>query len=278
MITTYCGKSCENCSSKKILNCSGCKTDSGIPANDNCKLSQCCFEKGHESCDSCDFNHFCVMLQNRNQMRDNPPARANTITLQNTPVVKQAPALAPWFKILFWLCIATFIGNLLANDMITAYVPMLRIPGQFISAFSSLTYGIILIRLASEESRYRTAGIFMLLSQVLDFLSKSPSSGTITLASLLSIPAAVLMLLSIHREYTAHALVLLNVDRSMAAKWSNLWKWNIAFLCGIVGATFLTLTIPILGVLLMLGCLIGSIIIEILKLKYLYQTANRFPK
>ncbi len=278
MVTTYCGKSCENCSNKENLNCTGCQTISGIPANDNCKLAQCCFEKGHESCESCDFNHFCVMLQNREQMRNNPPARVNTNNTQNPAIANQAPVFATWIRILFWLCIATTIGNLLANNLITAYIPMLQIPGQFVSAFSSIAYCIILIRLASEESRYRSAGIFLLLAQILDFLSNFSNSEASLWMSLLSIPAAVLMLLSIHREYTAHALVLSKVDRNLSAKWCLLWKWYIVFLCGIVGATFMTIIVPLLGALIMLGCAIGSIVVEILKLIYLYQTANRFQK
>lgn len=55
---TYCGKTCAACSEKEALLCSGCKTG----AEGECKLADCCREKGHESCDTCGFHEGCATL------------------------------------------------------------------------------------------------------------------------------------------------------------------------------------------------------------------------
>ena len=50
MAETYCGKSCEECTKKEQLDCSGCKTGPGRQFGGDCELAKCVRDKGHETC------------------------------------------------------------------------------------------------------------------------------------------------------------------------------------------------------------------------------------
>ena len=74
----------------------------------------------------------------------------------------------------------------------------------------------------------------------------------------------------------AHSAVLSGVDNELSQKWEVLWKWYIALLQGTFGCLFVALILPILGAIAALGCSVGSIVVGILKLVYLYRTAKEF--
>ena len=56
----------------------------------------------------------------------------------------------------------------------------------------------------------------------------------------------------------------------------QLWKWYIGMTLGLLGSILLMLIIPILGLLVALVTAIGTIVVSILKLVYLYRTAKVF--
>ena len=70
MAETYCGKSCEECTKKEHLNCSGCKTGPGRQFGGDCELAKCVRDKGHETCETCGFKGNCGTLRSRESMPD----------------------------------------------------------------------------------------------------------------------------------------------------------------------------------------------------------------
>lgn len=278
MAETYCGKNCTDCSQKEALSCPGCKVGPGKQYGGDCKLAKCCIEKGHQECSTCGFNGHCGTLRGRASM---PDGRLKAIEIEKerkAAVAKRAPVLGKLLWILFWLIIPATVASFMTNDTIVGWIPSLRLPGTILSAICSLAYGLILIRLASEEEGYMTAGVCALVgsgaSVLLAFLSGGAEAPGWTL--LISIPAAIVSLVGDYQEFTSHSVVLNGLDDDLAESWSSLWKWYIGMYGAMIGSILLIIIAPILGLLVCLAALIGICIVDITKLVYLYRTAKLF--
>lgn len=278
MAETYCGKSCAECTKKEQLNCSGCKTGPGRQFGGDCELAKCIRSKGHETCDTCGFKGNCGTLRSRDSMPDYRIRKIEAEEMRKAAIAKRAPVLGKWLWIIFWLIIPSTIGSLMANESTAKILPGLFMPGQIINAVCSLTYGAILLKLGSEEDRYRTAGICALIaggvSAVVAIITGSAEEATWTL--LFTLPAAVVAMVGEYNEYMAHSAVLSGVDNELSEKWEVLWKWYIGLFGVMIGSILVMLIIPILGALAILAAAIGTIVVSILKLVYLYHSAKIF--
>lgn len=278
MAETYCGKNCTDCSQKETLSCPGCKVGPGKQYGGDCKLAKCCIEKGHQECSTCGFNGHCGTLRGRASMPDGRLKAIEIEKARKAAVAKRAPVLGKWLWILFWLIIPATVASFMTNDTIVGWIPSLRLPGTILSAICSLAYGLILIRLASEEEGYMTAGVCSLVgcaaSVLLAFLSGGAEAPGWTL--LISIPAAIVSLVGEYQEFISHAAVLNGLDDDLAESWSSLWKWYIGMYGAMIGSILLIIIAPILGLLVCLAAVIGICIVDITKLVYLYRTAKLF--
>ena len=278
MSETYCGKSCSECTKKEQLNCSGCKTGPGRQFGGDCELAKCIRSKGHETCDTCGFKDNCGTLRSRDNMPDYRIRKVEAEEMRKAAIAKRAPVLGKWLWIIFWLIIPSTIGSLMSNESTAKILPGLFMPGQIINAVCSLAYGAILLKLGSEEDRYRTAGICALItggvSAVVAIITGSAEEATWTL--LFTLPAAVVAMVGEYNEYMAHSAVLSGVDNELSEKWEVLWKWYIGLFGVMIGSILVMLIIPILGALAILVAAIGTIVVSILKLVYLYRTAKIF--
>lgn len=278
MAETYCGKSCAECTKKEQLNCSGCKTGPGRQFGGDCELAKCIRSKGHETCDTCGFKGNCGTLRSRESMPDYRIRKIEAEEMRKAAIAKRAPVLGKWLWIIFWLIIPSTIGSLMANESTAKILPGLFMPGQIINAICSLTYGAILLKLGSEEDRYRTAGICALIaggvSAIVAIVTGAAEEATWTL--LFTLPAAVVAMVGEYNEYMAHSAVLSGVDNELSEKWEVLWKWYIGLFGVMIGSILVMLIISILGALAILAAAIGTIVVSILKLVYLYRTAKIF--
>ena len=73
-----------------------------------------------------------------------------------------------------------------------------------------------------------------------------------------------------------HSEVLSGDDNELSEKLEVLWKWYIGLFLGMFRCIIVMLIISILGAIAILGCAIGTIVVSILKLVYLYRTAKIF--
>lgn len=278
MAETYCGKSCAECTKKEQLNCSGCKTGPGRQFGGDCELAKCIRSKGHETCDTCGFKGNCGTLRSRESMPDYRIRKIEAEEMRKATIAKRTPVLGKWLWIIFWLIIPSTIGSLMANESTAKILPGLFMPGQIFSAICSLTYGAILLKLGSEEDRYRTAGICALIAGASSALAAIINGGSdgATWILIFTIPAAIVALVGEYNEYMAHSAVLSGVDNELSEKWEVLWKWYIGLFGVMIGSILVMLIIPILGALAILAAAIGTIVVSILKLTYLYRTAKIF--
>ena len=278
MAETYCGKTCAECSKREELNCQGCKTGPGRQFGGDCELAKCIRSKGHESCDTCNFKGNCGTYRSRDSMPDYRIRKIEAEEMRKAAIAKRAPILGKWLWIIFWLIIPSSIGSIMAHETTAKILPGLFMPGQIINAICSLTYGAILLKLGSEEERYRTAGICALIaggvSAVVAIITGTAEEATWTL--LFTLPAAVVAMVGEYNEYMAHSAVLSGVDNELSEKWELLWKWYIGLFLGMFGCIIVMLIAPVLGAIAILGCAIGTVVVGILKLVYLYRTAKIF--
>ena len=278
MAETYCGKSCDECTKKEQLNCSGCKTGPGRQFGGDCELAKCVRDKGHETCETCGFKGNCGTLRSRESMPDYRIRKMESEKMRKAAIAKRAPVLGKWLWIIFWLIIPSTIGSIMSNENTAKILPGLFMPGQIINAICSLTYGAILLKLGSEEDRYRTAGICALIAGASSALAAIINGGSdgATWILIFTIPAAIVAIVGEYNEYMAHSAVLSGVDNELSEKWEVLWKWYIGLFLGMLGCIIVMLILPILGAIAILGCAIGTVVVSILKLVYLYRTAKIF--
>ena len=278
MAETYCGKNCIECVQKESLNCQGCKAGPGRQFGGDCELAKCVRDKGHETCETCGFKGNCGTLRSRDSIPDYRIRKIEAEEQRKAAIVKRAPILGKWLWIIFWLIVPSTIGSLMANETTAKILPGLLMPGQIITAICSLTYGAILLKLGSEEDRYRTAGICALIaggvSAAVAIITGTAEEATWTL--LFTLSAAVVAMVGEYNEYMAHSAVLSGVDNELSEKWELLWKWYIGLFLGMLGCILLMLIAPVLGAIAILGCAIGTVVVGILKLVYLYRTAKIF--
>ena len=278
MAETYCGKTCAECTKREELNCQGCKAGPGRQFGGDCELAKCVRNKGHETCETCGFKGNCGTLRSRESMPDYRIRKIEAEAMRKAAIAKRAPVLGKWLWIIFWLVIPSSIGSIMAHETTAKIQPGLLMPGQIINAICSLTYGAILLKLGSEEDRYRTAGICALIaggvSAVVAIITGTAEEATWTL--LFTLPAAVVAMVGQYNEYMGHSTVLFGVDNELSEKWEVLWKWYIGLFLGMFGCIIAMLIIPVLGAIAMLGCAIGTVVVGILKLVYLYRTAKIF--
>ena len=147
--------------------------------------------------------------------------------------------------------------------------------GVVITMVSNLAYAAVLFKLKNVNDRYLTAAGWMAASALLSGLMGIKDAGWTEFdpGMLLTIPTAIAGLLGIYQECKAHSEAMLGIDEDLFVQWENYWKWRI----GLVAATFacilLIIISKILTLLVLLSVAIGTIVLSILRLVYLYRSA-----
>lgn len=267
MAETYCGKSCEDCIEKKALSCYGCKQGPGRPNSGECKIARCCRGKGHQECSTCSFSGGCSTLRGRERMAEYRLNERAAKKAKAAAMEAEALFLSKWIWALFWL----FIPQVIAGIMLVTEIPVLQIPGLIINDACTLVYGLILIKMGEEFRRFRIAGICLLVSAFLGWISGGSWEWLITFV------AGIVAIVGVYYECTAYASALVEFNENLAEKWMALWKWYIRmFGVRIVGAVLVL--IPALGLPLMLVGIIGDLVVSIAKLNYMLKTAELFQE
>lgn len=274
MTETFCGKFCTECTEREQTNCLGCRLGPGKQYGGTCKIAKCVRTKGHETCETCGFQPGCGTYASRHQMPDLRRREAEAEAMRIAALGRKAPILGKWIGILFWLFVPGAVGGFLSTDVMQSVSPVAYGTGVLIQFASRIAYGVILIKLCSMDNRYMTAGICSIACHLTHYLINeySRNSGLILLVSVPVLAAAVY---GEYCECMSHAEVVSDFDAELMLKWENLWKWSIGMNIGLICSAFLIL-IPLIGLLAMLVCTIGTMVVGVLKLVYLYQTAKTF--
>ena len=68
MTETFCGKDCDLCQEKLSEACRGCKEGPGRRFGGDCPIADCCRDKYHANCDTCQEAMNCTKRQQKDQM------------------------------------------------------------------------------------------------------------------------------------------------------------------------------------------------------------------
>ena len=72
---------------------------------------------------------------------------------------RNAPVLAKWLWLLFWLVIPRTLAETLTLDVVASAFPAAGTVGEVLGALASLAYGVFLWQLRTVDGRYRTAAL-----------------------------------------------------------------------------------------------------------------------
>ena len=278
MAETYCGKRCAECGYKEALNCPGCHAGPGRYWSGECELVRCVREKGHETCETCGFRDRCGTLVCRERMPANRIKKMETERVRKEELTRRAAVLGKWLWLLFWLVVPNALAGLMATEALAQYAPGVYRVGQVLEVVCSLAWCLILMKLGSEDDRYRTAGICSLITTAGNLAMNliSGISDSVGWTLIFALPVVIVGFVGMYREFMAHADVLTGVDNDLSVKWEKLWKWYIGSLLALLGSAVLLAVIPVLGLLAVLAAAVAVIAVSILRLVYLYKTAKIF--
>lgn len=191
---------------------------------------------------------------------------------------QRAAVLGRWLWFPLWLLIPQALAYLLNATSLLQLPSVFTTIGRVLSGLCSVLLALFWIKLAPQNRRYRTAGIWYLLGTVLQmavafFLEDVQPEIWFEFAKL---AASLVGTVGTYHEYTAHAEVLCDVEAALSNKWRRLWQWYIGLICAEAVCVFLTLAVPIFGALVMLAALVGTVVVAVLGYVYLYQTTVCF--
>ena len=276
MLETYCGKSCATCSNRINHNCPGCKEGPGHQRSSVCEIAQCCRTKALDGCHNCGRNVTCNKFKSKESGTENRMSRYSDEKYERDLLLVQVPLMAHWLKILFWLIIPSTLSSLMTYDAVVELFPFLYGPGLVLNALSKVCYGYILMRLASECSEYRTAGICLLIAGAVDFLITSSLPVGNHWSLLLTVLTSFIAFVGEYNEMSAHDFMLIKVDFAQSEKWTKLRKWYTTIFMISMFSLLLTMIIPMVGAILALIASAAMIVITVLKLRCRYRSADIF--
>ena len=188
----------------------------------------------------------------------------------------RAEFMSTWLRRLFWVAIAGNVVSLLAIDAFAG--TLVYTLGTALGKLCSVTMAAILIRLGSEHPGYRAAGWLalaaLLVNSLGELLTRGDASGDLSL--LFTLSASVLGLVGTYREYMAHGEMLWEADPVLSKNWKQLWKWHIGSLGICLGSVLLVILFLPIGIIALIGGAIAIVVVSILELVYLWQSAKAF--
>lgn len=200
----------------------------------------------------------------------------NQMQTERKPGVNVA-LLAKWMRILFWLIIISTAANLLTSENVTNAAPPLASAGQILNIAANVAYGVVLLKIASESMNYRNSAICRFITAAVAIAVIPISDNT---EFFIAIPVVILSIVmdmvGEYYEFMGHAEVLRGADRTLSYKWLTLWKWYIGTFLGMIGGTVLAVMIPLIGLIVVLASAVGTLVISIVKIVYIYKTAGVF--
>ena len=200
----------------------------------------------------------------------------NQMQTERKPGVNVA-LLAKWMRILFWLIIISTAANLLTSENVTNAAPPLASAGQILNIAANVAYGVVLLKIASESMNYRNSAICRFITAAVAIAVIPISDNT---EFFIAIPVVILSIVmdmvGEYYEFMGHAEVLRGADRTLSYKWLTLWKWYIGTFLGMIGGTVLAVMIQLIGLIVVLASTVGTLVISIVKIVYIYKTAGVF--
>lgn len=191
-------------------------------------------------------------------------------------VTQKALFLGKWIRILFWIIIPITLADLMTINIVALRFPLLYLIGLILKFVCPIVYGLIILKMSSENGHYHTSGLCYLVVAVINVIAAFSPSRDMQALLILTLPATVIGLVAKYHEFRGHAEVLCDVDADLSEKWIILWKRYISIIGIMLGCSILMMIAPIIGSLLLFVAAIGMIVVSVLQLVYLYKSGKAF--
>lgn len=290
MSESSCGRACELCPHRRAEDCPGCAAKPGQDETGFCELARARRERGEQACSQCGLRVVCCAPCGSQQswvaqtgvvtVRYPVKVRAAVRPAEPSPeLLRLARAAGPLLWVLFGVTLAPFaVERLLAAVRLSESVPQL--PAVLILLCRAAAAAVLFL-LSRKERGYRAAAVCDTLGAALNAVCLLPLPDLP--ASAAGLAEIVLRLVSFCIQCRAHGLLAERADPALTGRWRGLRRWTLAAVFAPLASLvlllldfFLSVSLGVVSVLLMLFTLAAVAVIPIVFLVFLGQTAARF--
>ncbi len=274
MSENYCGKSCENCEFFENKSCAGCKEGPGGEKLDFCEVAACCRIKMQDSCEICSSRDVCENIQRHQEVPDYIQEKLKNDFDRDEKIKDRAKVADKW-KVLFFWSIAAIVVRTLFSDSAIELFPAFEYISAIGEAICYIAISITVFNMASVIKEYRFAGYCQIIYAVaLVLILFLPEDQGI----ILGLIASIISYVGDCRELKCHGMMFAGIDDEMEGKWAKTHKWFVISCYVLFGSIVVMLVSLGIGVVALLAAGIGLYVLNIIRLVYLYKSANLFKK
>ena len=181
-----------------------------------------------------------------------------------------------WYQSLFWLLIICTVARTISNGEGDGMLYTLL---WFVNVLATAVYGAVLLKMEHFSAHFRMAGLCKAASASVGIVSSAASyfldgSLLVTLIILVVIVSAVVDIAGEYQEFAGHSEFARDRDVILSEKWLRLRQWYVGMLAGFAVGTVCSALLFLPGVIAMLACGIGLVVVSILKIVYVYRMAG----
>ena len=194
-------------------------------------------------------------------------------------IVEYAPVLGKWYPVIFLLMIIANFAFLFTSNAVYEKAPNFYITCSCVTGIFTVLYAAVLFGISKIHEGYMIAGICAILNSLYHFAEVFAFRGeTPTWFMLFDLVVYIAMIVEGYNFFSASSDTLEGVDDVLSAKWADLWKWYKWFMIGMASSLAFLIFIPILGALVLIVSLAGTVIIDIMKFVYIFNSGKAFRK
>lgn len=271
MNSTYCGKNCDACEYREKLQCKGCKKGPGRELYGDCEVASCCREHSYNQCAECASRSGCAKYNSAARKAYFRSVQFGSEEEQNEAKVERSESLGTKVRMIFFLSILQTVCSIMELFESFRVICLIGSIGLIIIGF---IYAIVLLLMGEDCDRFKTAGICNLIVALGSIVAGLFINGVP--GALLAIVILVLSCVALYQEIYGYSDSLTGISDTLSMKWCEIWKYLLICYIVLEVSPFLVLIFPLLGVLGTIAGAIGLIVVEIMRLIALNDTASTF--
>lgn len=275
---TYCGKSCDSCAHREILDCRGCKDGPGKRFTENCDIAKCGRGRNVYACERCGDYYYCSTIRRMDKI---PLTRVEERKREEARLARinaVAPYGAKWFLVMFWLAIVLEVCGIFTSIELFSKFEILVNSAKITETVFVLGYGAVMLRLSKFESRFTAAGVLTIITGLISLLMWYLEKMVVleNWAPILILPASILGLISTYNEYTACADIVYTTSNDCYMNWLLLRKLYFGAMIGYIACIVLLIIAPVIGLIGLVVCSVIIIVMRVRRLVDLRRTMLAF--
>ncbi len=195
-------------------------------------------------------------------------------TIRREERARRAAVMGKWMWLLFWVVLVSVGANLVATLLELKWLE------NTVDVVSKLAYAAILLQMAGEDGAYKKAALYtaatVVVLKLVGLLPQETLGQSVVFLVASLVPLALAVYAS-YLEYYAHGRMI-DMNSALSKSWRQLWKLEVVSAGLTIGGAVLAAVAVMLGALVMLGGSMFTIVTGVMKITYLYRSAQLFRK